>query len=76
MKGVHAQQLHWYCAGGFSKPNLLSQEAPAELGPNALANETGQGKGYKDCKERKKKKPKLLESFSEADKTTGYKVNI
>ena len=26
------------------------------MGPNALANEMGQGKGQKDCKEGKKKK--------------------
>ena len=36
----------------------------------------GKEKGTKIVKKEKKKKPKLLESFTEADKTTGYKVNI
>lgn len=54
MKGVHAQQLHWCCAAGFSSPIFLSHGASGELGPNALARETGQEKGHKDYKEEKK----------------------
>ena len=55
MKGVHTQQLHWYCAGGFSNSIFSVRKPQQKWAQMPQPMKWGKKKGRKIVKKEKKK---------------------